>query len=75
MPLTLTFHIFHNFFLERHLAGSFNGVQHIKGDAGKYQQDIPGSGADSQGHWKPKAVNEWIYFTMNAVVRKWTGKC
>ena len=24
-------------------AGAFSGVQHIKGDSGKYQQDIPGS--------------------------------
>ena len=39
-------------------AGAFSGVQHVAGDAGKYQQDIPGSRVDSQGHWKPEAVNE-----------------
>ena len=44
------------------LAGTLDGVQHLKGDAGKYQQDIPGARTDGQGHCKRVAIqqgNEW----------------
>ena len=58
--------------MQGHLfAGTFSGVQHVAGDAGKYQQDIPGSRADGQGRWKPKAVNtDECFFPMNATTVK-----
>ena len=43
------------------LPGPVSGVQHIKGDAGKYHQNIPRSGTDCQGSTVIERMSECIF--------------